>query len=98
MKYTVGVILLRTNTIWNSSYTRNIFNIYKAQNNTNKWTPSFGLCKPSNHLMSTLNISTVWVKELLTICEGVEGFASDIQSSEGRALGLGGPPAGQGSL
>lgn len=35
---------------------------------------------------------------LLAICECVEGFASDIQSSEGRALGLGGPPAGQGSL
>lgn len=35
---------------------------------------------------------------LLTICECVEGFASDVQSSEGRALGLGGPPTCQGSL
>lgn len=34
----------------------------------------------------------------LTICECVEGFAGDIQSSESRALGLRGPPAGQGSL
>lgn len=34
----------------------------------------------------------------LTVCECVKGFSSDIQSSEGRALGLGGPPAGQGSL
>lgn len=35
---------------------------------------------------------------LLTICKCVERFARDIQSREGRALGLGGPPAGQGSL
>lgn len=35
---------------------------------------------------------------LPTICECVEGFPCDIQSSEGRALGLGGAPAGQGSL
>lgn len=34
----------------------------------------------------------------LTICECVEGFASDIQSSEGRTLSLGSPPAGQSSL
>lgn len=34
----------------------------------------------------------------LTICECIEGFAGDIQSSESRALGLRGPPAGQGSL
>lgn len=35
---------------------------------------------------------------LLTISERVEGFAGNIQRSEGRALGLGGPPSGQGSL
>lgn len=35
---------------------------------------------------------------LLTICECVEGFAGDVQSCEGRALGLGGPPAGQSGL
>lgn len=47
-------------------------------------------------LLSTL--TSIRVEALLTICECVEGFASNIQSSEGRTLGLGGPPAGQSSL
>lgn len=33
-----------------------------------------------------------------TVCERVEGFASDVQGSECQALGLRGPPAGQGGL
>lgn len=35
---------------------------------------------------------------MLTICECVERFASNVQSGKGRALGLGGSPAGQCSL
>lgn len=33
-----------------------------------------------------------------TVCERVEGFAGDVQHGESRALGLRGPPAGQGGL
>lgn len=43
------------------------------------------------------NVSTV-DEVFPTICECVEGFASDVQGSQGWALGLSGPPAGQCSL
>lgn len=59
-----------------------------------EWTQQYRhpyLCSKSTLIFLRGNVS-------LTICECVEWFASDVQGSEGRALGLSGPPAGKGSL
>lgn len=47
---------------------------------------------------NSLKIIIFQSRSPLTVCEGVEGFPRDIQNCKSWALGLRGPPAGQGSL
>lgn len=63
--------------------------------NTISWT----LTRTTQHICRLLcTLSLLCTEVLLTICEGVEGLAGDVQRSKSWALGLGGPPAGEGSL